>query len=903
MKLIDWPLRWTVPGSLLVFGLLVLVLLYFAELQSSYRRIESFESAQIRLLGTLTASEIEAALRRDDRASVQRSIERARGDRDLVRAALVDAKGMIRYSTHHADRGKPIGDSPFVHAESLIRETVNARTYGLRHDRHTERFFGTFPVLLLGASGDFRSSEIGALVTLHSLEMPLAFARTDARRRLAAAAVILALFSLLLWLFLRRTLLARINALAQATERIAGGDFETQIVIEGDDELSHLAGSLRTMARRLDESAKDLRRNERFYRSILENMEDIVSIVDADFRYEYVSPSTERISGYPPEWFVGKDAFISIPEEDAEENRRLLTDVLEGRIDQCELESRFIQADGTTAIYHTVCGLMESERERPRFLMASRNVTRLKQTEMALRESESRFNSLFDSLQDGAWAVSAADGEFLYGNRALERIYGRPIREFKTRPTLWVECAHPEDRALAESSMSRLDEQGFAEAEYRILRPDGELRWIHERKQLIYDTEGRVVRKGGLVTDVTEARLAAIERDRLENRLRQTQKMEAVGTLAGGVAHDFNNLLTAINGYADLLLDEMGENHGLAEEVREIRTAGERAAALTRQLLVFSRHDITQARSLDLNRIVQDLNRMLTRLIGEHIEYTSELHDAPLMLWADAGQIEQIIVNLVVNARDAMVRGGTLNIRTARVEFSKGDALGEERLAPGNYARLSVQDTGCGMSEAVLSRIFEPFFTTKEVGKGTGLGLATIYGIVKQCLGYITVDSTENKGTTFDVYLPLAGDKPPSEDRSDGGAKSLGGTETILFVEDERVVREIGSRILRGQGYRVLEAVGGEEALKLAQAEQERIHLLVTDMVMPNMAGRELATRLLDLFPEIRILLVSGYSEQLHAGEAPLPQDLPFLQKPYDPQTLATRVRDVLDGAPANRLL
>lgn len=900
MILDRWPLRWTLPGILLGFGLLTLGGLYYAELRSSYRRIEAFETAQIRLLGSITASDVEAALRRGDRASARRSIERARGDRDLMRAALVGPNGIVILGSHRADEGKHVAETPLAPAEAPLRETLDSRAIHLDYAEDSARFLGTFPVVLSDLPGNIQSGDSSVLVTLHSLEMPFAFARADARRRLAAAAVLLALFCLLLWVFLSRVLLSRINALARATDRIAGGEFEADVAVRGHDELAQLSQSLHRMGSRLAQGDAELRRNEKFYRSIIENIQDIVSIVDRDLRFVYVSASTTRISGYSPEWFIGKSAFVSVNEEDAANNRRVMEAVLSGKSDMGEFESRFDQADGTVAVYHTVCRRMQSEDGAPQLLMASRNVSQLKRVEMALRESESRFNSLFDSLRDGAWAISTDGPQFIYANRAVEEIYGRSIQELQADPEFWIECAHPEDREIARQSIRDVDEKGSADVEYRIVRPDGTVRWIHERKQLIYDAEGRPIRKGGLISDVTEARMAAEEKERLEAQLRQTQKMEAVGTLAGGVAHDFNNLLTAINGYADLLLDAMGEEHELSDEVREIRTAGERAAALTRQLLLFSRHDIIEARSLDLNELVRNLGRMLRRLIGEHIEFRSELDDEPILIWADPGQIEQVIVNLMVNARDAMETGGTLTIRTGRVDFADEDSLDGERVTPGAYARLTVRDTGCGMSEEVRARIFEPFFTTKEVGKGTGLGLATIYGIIRQSLGYITVDSKEGEGSTFDVYLPLAPPKEGSGEADSSAGTRRGGSETILFVEDEKVVREVGVRVLAMQGYRVLAAADGEEALEQARAAGGRIDLVVSDMVMPRMTGRGLVARLLELYPTIRILLVSGYADRRLGGDGDLPENLPFLQKPYDPHTLAARVREILDSEPAS---
>lgn len=903
MKLTDSPLRWSVPGLILAVGLVALGGLYWVELRGSFARIEDLAMSQVRTLGLITASDIESALRRGDASSAQRSLERARADHNLQRAALVGPRGRILASTHFLDRGRPIGDTPFAPGQALLDSAAARGRSAVEFEQQGDLILGVFAVRLTDTAEPHMPDRSAVLLTLHSLEVPRMLARQDARQRLGAAALVLAIFCGLLWLVIRRLLLSRIQSLIEATETIAGGHFDAPIRVEGADELRSLADSLARMAHRLATGERDLREKEEHYRSIIESMEDVVSIIGADMVYEYVSPSTERISGFKPEWFHGRSVFTGILPEEAAAMKDGFDRLLRGEERHIEYETRFTQADGTEAIYHTVCRPLDAPGRPRRLLGVSRNVTELRRAAAALQESEERFNSLFASLTDGAWAASADGTEFLYGNEALSRIYGRAFSEFSGNPKLWIDVVAPEDRQIARESMRRLAETGAAESEYRIVRPGGEIRWIRERKQLIRDKDGRVLRMGGLVTDITEARKAQEERQRLESQLRQTQKMEAIGTLAGGVAHDFNNLLTAINGYADLLLDALGEQHELAGEVREIRAAGERAAALTRQLLLFSRQDVVQPRKLDLNALVRNLGRMLTRLIGEHIEYEAHLGEERLEVRADPGQIEQILLNLVVNARDAMESGGRLDIRTERVQLDPGDLAVEEQLTPGPYARLSVTDTGCGMSEETQSRIFEPFFTTKEVGKGTGLGLSTLYGIVRQCRGAIRVRSRVGEGSTFEVLLPLVGEGTETPDEPDRSRPLPGGHETILFVEDERVVREVGSRMLRQHGYQVIEAADGSEALEVARQLKGRIDLVVSDVVMPRMTGRALASRLLELYPELRVLFVSGYTERAAGENLPMAENLPYLQKPYSPVSLTAKVREVLDGQPARAAL
>jgi signal transduction histidine kinase len=392
-----------------------------------------------------------------------------------------------------------------------------------------------------------------------------------------------------------------------------------------------------------------------------------------------------------------------------------------------------------------------------------------------------------------------------------------------------------------------------------------------------------------------DLRRAAAQQRRLEEQLVQSQKMEGIGRLAGGVAHDFNNLLTAILGYAELMESQL-EDEGLKSELREIRLAGERAASLTRQLLAFSRRQVLQPRTLDLNTVVSDVEKMLARLIGEDITLVTRLEPALGSVKADPGQIEQVIMNLAVNARDAMPEGGTLTFETANAVLDADFVAVHPGALAGAHAVLMVTDTGTGMTDEVRSHAFEPFFTTKEKGKGTGLGLATAYGIVKQSGGYITVNSEAGRGTTFRIYLPRVEGAAVVPGRAASSSLSPTGTETILLVEDEAGVRKLSLTVLEAQGYVVLEAASGDMALKVARSEAAPIHLVVTDVVMPGMSGRELWDRLRVLRPETRVLFMSGYTDDAIARHGVLEPGLAFLPKPFTPFSLAQKVREVLDA-------
>jgi signal transduction histidine kinase/CheY-like chemotaxis protein len=387
------------------------------------------------------------------------------------------------------------------------------------------------------------------------------------------------------------------------------------------------------------------------------------------------------------------------------------------------------------------------------------------------------------------------------------------------------------------------------------------------------------------------------EQRQLEERLRQAHKMEAVGRLAGGVAHDFNNLLTIIRGNSDLLSDRDGADAFHKRCVEQIQKASSRAVSMTRQLLAFSRMQVLQPRVLDLNAVVAEMGKMLPRLIGEHIENVFVPESKLKLVTADPGQIEQVLMNLAVNARDAMPGGGTLTVRTANVEMTQVDGARRGAITPGSYVLLSVSDTGMGMDEETKTHIFEPFFTTKEVGKGTGLGLATVYGIVKQSGGFIWVESAPGKGTTFEIYLPLASGPESKAEAEHKQAALRRGSETILVVEDEAGVRELAGEFLRAHGYAVLEAKDGMEALEIAARHEGTIHMILTDMIMPRMSGAELVTRLEAIRPEIKAAFMTGYAEYATSGsETPSNQQSSILQKPFSSTSLADMIRSVLAG-------
>ncbi|MCL5883844.1 MAG: MEDS domain-containing protein [Deltaproteobacteria bacterium] len=510
---------------------------------------------------------------------------------------------------------------------------------------------------------------------------------------------------------------------------------------------------------------------------------------------------------------------------------------------------------------------------------------RAKAVEDALREAEGQFRAIFENSMDGA-LMTTPDGNTLAANPAACRMLGRTEEEVcEAGRAGVVDLSDPRLPVLLEERART----GMARGELTFVRKDG-TRFPVEIASRIYEDRHGDQRTSMIFRDITE-------RKKLEDQLRQAQKMEAVGRLAGGIAHDFNNLLTAINGYSDLLIQQMEETDPRRREVEEIRKAGDRAASLTRQLLAFSRRQILQPKVVDLNVVVSHIEKMLHRLIGEDVKLLISLRRNLWPVMADPGQIEQVIMNLAVNSRDAMPAGGTLAIETANVELSEAIPLGPIAVPPGSHVVLTVSDTGCGMDKQTKAHLFEPFFTTKEKGKGTGLGLAMVYGIVKQSGGYILVDSEAGKGTTFKIYLPrIEGEALPAALEILPAVPPTG-RETVLVVEDQGEVRNLVEEILCMQGYTVLKASNGEEALRLGRTVKKPIDLLLTDMVMPGMGGRELAERMHGISPGMKVLFMSGYAEEGTFPPGRTRQEMVFIQKPFSAATLAHKVREVLDAS------
>jgi PAS domain S-box-containing protein len=616
-----------------------------------------------------------------------------------------------------------------------------------------------------------------------------------------------------------------------------------------------------------------LRESQERLRLFVEHAPAAIAMVDRDMKY--LAASRRWLVDYRlgEKEIIGRshyELFPDLPDRWKEIHRRCLA----GAIEKCE-EDPFPRQDGTTDWVHwEIHPWREHTGEVGGLLVFSEVITERKRAEEELNR--------FFTLDLDLLCIAGFDGYFKRLNSAWQRTLGFRIEELLEKP--YLEFVHPDDREPTLAEARKVANDGNAIGfENRYLCKDGSYKWLSwtarpvRGEQLIY----------AIARDITE-------RKKLEEQFLQAQKMEAVGRLAGGVAHDFNNLLTIIGGYSQLLLSHLPPGDAVSEHVQEIKKAGERAASLTRQLLAFSRQQVLAPRMLDLNAIVANMDKMLQRLIGEDIELVTVRGTDLGLVKADPGQLEQVIMNLAVNSRDAMPKGGKLTIETANVDLDRVYTQKRAQVPPGPYVMLAVSDTGCGMDAETQTRIFEPFFTTKETGKGTGLGLSTVYGIVKQSGGYIWVYSEPGQGATFKIYLPRVQGAVESARKS--RPVTARGSETVLVVEDEQPVRSLVRGILGSKGYTVLEASSGEEALRVCKRHRQPIHLLITDVVMPQMGGRELARRLTRLCPGMKVLYTSGYTDDTVVRHGKLGPGQLFLQKPFTPEALAGRVREALDA-------
>ncbi len=601
---------------------------------------------------------------------------------------------------------------------------------------------------------------------------------------------------------------------------------------------------------------------------------------------------------------------VTFPEDlpaDAEATRRLFA----GESRRFSGERRYVRRDGTLVWGMLTVTLLRDASGTPvRRIAQVQDITErrraelaLAQAQAALRESEERYRHIVANAPGMVYQYvvpAQGDGYFSFVSEGARSMFGVAPEDAMKDARLLLDLVHPEERA----EFSRLARQaaidlGSFRWEGRILLGTGEVRYV----QIVARDQGKpdgTVLSDGLIIDVTERRLGEQRLRDSEEQLRHTQKMEAVGRLAGGVAHDFNNLITIIRASAGFLLEDTTDADPRHDDVQQIATAADRAAALTRQLLSFSRRQPLNQQQIDLNEIVANLRPMLSRVIGEHIAVSVHLHESPVGITADVGQLEQVLINLAINARDAMPEGGRLgmdiDVVTLDTDAARTLPSHDSSAAPGRYGRLVVWDNGAGMTREVCTRAFEPFYTTKEAGRGTGLGLATVYGAVKQWGGFVRLESAPGEGTVVELYVPMLPEQAPVADAAPVGSAALAGSETILLVEDEAGLRTLAQRILERQGYAVLVAGSGTEAVQQAAAHDGEIHLLLSDMVMPGLDGRAVAERIRRDRPSAAVLFMSGYADDDAPLRGALAPGTPYIQKPFAPAELLRVVRETLDA-------
>jgi PAS domain S-box-containing protein len=665
---------------------------------------------------------------------------------------------------------------------------------------------------------------------------------------------------------------------------------------EEQAQLTALSGSVTQVILRAQAEEALKQTTERF-RLIAETIDEVFWISDVvEERMLYISPAFERIWGYSrQEMYENRTAFRKALHPD--DFARILQALKIQKTGQpYDHEYRIIRPDGSIRqIWDRGFPVSDESGKARIYVGVAQDVTAWRNAEKALKQSTDYLTQIINCIGDPVF-VKDRQHRFVLANDAScaligmkrEEMIGKTL-ESSMSPDLMNLMFEQEDRVFRTGKPEITTDE--------IQPPTGEHHTVMAHKTLLTAADGRQ-QLVGVLRDITDLKKAERERAKLESQLRQAQKLEAIALLAGGVAHDFNNLLTVICGNAELLLDNSAEDDPRRGDLEQIRKAGRRAASLTSQLLAFGRKQILNPTILDLNHVITEMGAMLRRLIGEDIELACIAQPGLGRVKADSGQIEQIIMNLAVNARDAMPQGGMLTIETKDVDFDEAGAQLHEDTVAGSYVMLAISDNGIGMDVETKARIFDPFFTTKEIGRGTGLGLSTVYGIVKQSAGFISVYSELEKGTTFEIYFPRIKEGSRESAAEDGGAREKPrGTETVLLVEDEPAVRTLACRVLRRQGYQVLEAADGLEALRMAEEFSGEIQLVLTDVIMPRMSGSELVSRLMAVRPGIKAVYTSGYTDDGIVRNGTLNPNVAFLQKPYTTGALTRKVRDAIHAS------
>ncbi len=630
--------------------------------------------------------------------------------------------------------------------------------------------------------------------------------------------------------------------------------------------------------------------SEEKYRTIVETANEGIWLTDLEQRTTYVNRQMAEMLGYTIEEMQGRPIFDFVFDEDLPAAKSRFEQYSKGKSEIGEFRLRRKDGSEIITLYNTT-PRKNQDGEVVGFLSMRSDITERKKAESELQYAEAKYRSLVESSPAIVYlAEPFPPFSPIYISPNVE-VFGYTEEEWFNRPDMWVSLIHNDDREkILRATQNAIDREIETDLEYRIVKRDDTIAWIHDKGRFVLDEQGNKTGWQGVMVDITKTK-------ELEEHLRQSQKLESVGLLAGGIAHDFNNMLTAINGYSDLTLRKMDEDNPLRQNIEEIKKAGERSADLTQQLLAFSRQQILQPIVLDLNETIKDTMKMLDRLIGEDIKLTTTLNPKIGLVKVDQGQFSQIILNLAVNSRDAMPWGGRLILETANVFLDPDYARQHAGVLPGAYVMMSVSDTGCGMSSEIKKHIFEPFFTTKEIGRGTGLGLATVYGIIKQSGGSIEVYSEEGVGTTFKIYLPRVAEQAARVENKVVSLELPEGTETILLVEDEEMVRHLARQILEECGYTVIEARNGLDALEIYEQSDYKFDLLITDVVMPEMGGSQLAEILRTKSTDLKILFTSGYTDDAVVRHGVIEDGSNFIQKPFTAEALTNKIREILNAS------
>jgi two-component system cell cycle sensor histidine kinase/response regulator CckA len=627
---------------------------------------------------------------------------------------------------------------------------------------------------------------------------------------------------------------------------------------------------------------------EKLFRLITENAADMIAVVNMEGKRIFNSLSYQKVLGYSLDELKESSAFEQIHPDDRRSVELAAAEARRTGIGR-PLEYRVRHKDQSWRVLESTASVIRNAKGEPQHLViVNRDVTERKRAVEALRQSEASFRSVVEDAPYGIYRASLS-GQLVLVNPALQKMLGYASQADLLEANL---ARHIYRNPLEHQKVNELllQQGSFLDVEVEWKRKDGTPITVRCSGWPIRDEGGRVAFLELFAEDVTERRT-------LERQLRMAQKMEAVGRLSGGIAHDFNNLLGVIIGYIQVMKRSLKPENPLHEYAQEIEKASQRAVSLTRQLLAFSRQQVLEPIILNLNALVSDMEKMIPRLIGEDIALTLALDPELGQVKADPGQVEQVVMNLAVNARDAMPDGGKLTVQTANVDLDTAYTRQHPGSRIGSYVMLRVTDTGTGIDPEIQAQIFEPFFTTKERDKGTGLGLATVYGIVKQSGGYIAVDSEKGKGASFSVYLPRVEETVAPPDLSNDLPASVRGSETVLLVEDESSLRKLADMFLRDSGYQVLTAENGAQALQVARQHAGPIHLLLTDVVMPGINGRVLAERLAPSQPAMKILYMSGYTDSFIAGHGVLEAGAHLMHKPFTEETLTRKVREMLDAS------